>query len=61
MRSDRISMMRFNLRQDVKMHGRAKTRARALFYLAQLDSNPQQALYAADYRQACRDVLGGEF
>lgn len=56
-----LAALRYSLRQQVKRTGRVKTRARALYFLSALERNPLNEGYVRNYRQACRDVLGGEW
>jgi len=61
MKMSKIAKMRYHLRQDVKRFGRAKARARAQHFISSMDKYSSDHEYVQDYRQACRDVLGGEW
>ena len=58
----RVSGLRYAIRHSVKKYGRAKTRARCKHHLnCYVCDSAAAAAYVADYKQACRDVLGGEW
>lgn len=58
---NQLAILRHSLRQQVKRDGRAKVRSRCLYFLSALERNPLNETYVKNYRQACRDVLGGEW
>lgn len=60
--SNRVSSLRHSIRASVRRYGKAKTRARCKFHLQGYVSTSAAAdAYIEDYKQACRDVLGGEW
>lgn len=62
MTSDRVSALRWSIRTSVKRYGKAKTRARCKWFLqGYVITSAADNDFLIDYKQACKDVLGGEW